>query len=340
MTLAPISRRRLFAATAGSLSLLALRAALAQELTFFRIGTGSTGETAFPIGGLIANAVSNPPGSRECEKGGSCGVPGLIAVAQSTHGAVANIEGIAEGRLEAALAQADIAYWAFHGTGPYKGKGAVANLRSIATLYSDRIHLVTRADSGIAAVGDLKGKRVSLGEKGSGTLIEARNLLEAYGIPEAAAKVSYLKAGTAADQLVRGDLDAFVVVDGPPVPSVAELARLVDIRLVPIAGPEADKLRQSHPFLLEGEIPANTYKGVDEAVPTLDVPVVLLVGAEVPTELVYGITRALWHPSTQKLLSQGHPRGKLIKLETDAERLGIQLHAGAASYYFDAGLVH
>ncbi len=340
MTSAVLCRRRFLAAAAGGMALAAMPGAHAQELTFFRIGTGSTGETHFPIGGLIANAISNPPGSRECEKGGSCGVPGLIAVAQSTLGAVANIEAMADGRLEAALAQADIAYWAFHGSGPYKGKGAVANLRAVAMLYPDSMHLVTRAESTIENVSDLRGKLVSLGESGSGTLIQARNLLQAYGLKEGDLKAQFLRSGPAADALAKGELDAFFLLDGAPVPMLGDLARSVPIRLVPINGAEADKLRQSLPFLVPGTIPAGTYKGVDVAVPTLDVPVVLLVGAQVPAELVYGITKALWHPSTQKLLAQGHPRGKLIRLEAATERLGIQLHAGAASYYFDAGLVH
>lgn len=340
MSNSPIRRRDFLALSVAGLTLAATPALRAQELTFFRIGTGSTGETHFPIGGVIANAISNPPGSRECEKGGSCGVPGLIAVAQSTHGSVANIEAIAEGRLEAALAQADVAYWAFHGSGPYKKKGAIANLRSIAMLYPDSMHLVTRAESDIHAIADLKGKRVSLGETGSGTQVEVRNLLNAFGVKERDLKTQFLKAGPAADALAKGELDAFFVVDGAPVPSIAELARSLPIRLLPIEGAPVERLREAHPFLQQGAIPAGAYKGLESAVPTLDVPVVLLVGAEVPADLVYGVTRALWHPSTQKLLAQSHPRGKLIRLEAAAEKLGIQLHAGAASYYFDAGLLH
>lgn len=326
----------LLAATLAGLS----GAAQAQEIRFFRIGTGATGETHFPLGGLIANAISNPPGSRECAKGGSCGVPGLIAVAVSTHGAVANIQALGEGRLDAALAQADIAYWAFHGTGIYKGKGAVENLRAIAMLYPDSIHLVARRDAGISGIKDLKGKRVSLGEKGSGTLVEASIILEAHGVKAAQLKPFHLRSGAAADALAAGEIDAFFVTDAGPVPAVADLARKLEIDLVPIEGPQAEKLRATYPFFLPGSIAAGTYRGQETAVATLNVGVVLLVRAEVDAELVYGITRALWHPSTQKLLTQGHPRGNLIRLEAATERMGIQLHAGAASYYFDAGLVN
>ena len=326
---------------AGVLALiLAAGMATAQDIRFFRIGTGATGETHFPLGGLIANAISNPPGSRQCDRGGSCGVPGLIAVAVSTLGSVANIEALSEGRLDAALSQADIAYWAFHGTGIYKNKGAVENLRAIAMLYPDSVHLVARRDANIRSVNDLKGKRVSLGEKGSGTPVDAAIILDAYGVKASQIKAQYVRSAVAADALIAGQLDAFFVVDAAAVPTVANLARKVPIDLVPIDGPSADKLRRAYPFLLPGEIPADSYEGVGKAVPTLNVGVVLLVGSQVDAELVYNITKSLWHPSTRKLLAEGHPRGKLINLQAATERMGIQLHAGAASYYFDVGLVN
>ena len=146
-----------------------LRPGFAQEMTFFRIGTGSTGGTYFPIGGLIANAISNPPGARPCDRGGSCGPMGLIAVAQSTDGSIANVEAIRAGRLESGLAQADIAYWAYKGLRVFKGKGKqVEKLRAIANLYPEAVHVVVRRDAKIAKIADLRGKRVSLGPRDSG----------------------------------------------------------------------------------------------------------------------------------------------------------------------------
>nr|WP_096703862.1 TAXI family TRAP transporter solute-binding subunit [Magnetospirillum sp. 15-1] len=315
--------------------------AAAQDIRFFQIGTGPTGETRFAFGGLIANAISNPPGSRECDKGGSCGVPGLVAVAKSTGGAIANIDAIAAKRLDAALVQSDIAYWAYHGTGIYKGKGAVQNLRAIAMLYPESLHLVARKDAKIHSVKDLKGKRVSLGDKDSGELVHGRLLLTAFGMTEGQIKQSFLKPGPAADALAAGQLDAMLVVDGVPVPIVAELAQRADIVLVPLAGPEVDKMRATYPFFSASSIPADTYRGTDADVKTLDVGVVLVTGAERPNDLIYGVTRALWHPSTQKLLTESHPRGKLVNLSAAGlDKLGIQLHGGASAYYFDAGVTH
>jgi len=313
--------------------------AAAQDIRFFQIGTGPTGETRFAFGGMIANAISNPPGSRECDRGGSCGVPGLVAVAKSTGGSIANIDAIATRRLDAALVQADIAYWAYHGTGIYKGKGAVQNLRAIAMLYPESLHLVARKDAGIHSVRDLKGKRVSFGDRDSGELVHGRLLLTAFGLSEGQVKLSFLKAGPAADALVAGRLDAMLVVDGLPVPILSDLAGRTDITLVSIAGPEIDRLRVQYPFLTEGTIPAGTYKGMEAEVKTMDVGMVLVTGAEQPNDLIYGITRALWHPNTRTLLTESHPRGRLFNLSATAlDRIGVQLHGGASAYYFDAGV--
>lgn len=311
----------------------------AQDIRYFRIGTGPTGESHFSIGGLIASALSNPPGSRQCDRGGSCGVPGLIAVAQSTNGAVANVQAIGAHSLDAALVQADVAYWAFHGTGIYEGKGAISNLRAIAMLYSDNVHLVARKEANIKSVADLRGKRLSLGEPGSGSLVDGRILLQAYGLKEKDVKLVNLRPGPAADLLAAGQLDAMLVIDGVPVPAIADLAAQTAVELVPVADPQAESLTKAYPFFLKGEIPGGSYQGNPGPVPTLAVGVVLLVDAQADADLVYGITKALWHPNTLKILRQGHPRGAAIHLEAETGRMGIPLHAGAAAYYFDAGLV-
>lgn len=313
-------------------------AAVAQETTYFRIGTGATGETRFAIGGLVANAISNPPGSRECSKGGSCGVPGLIAVAQSTNGAGANVDALGDGGLEAALVHADVAYWALRGSGLYKNKGPVGNLRAIAALYPDAVQLVAREGASIGKVKDLKGKRVSLGEKNSATLADSRLILAAYGLREKNLQPRYLAPAAAAEALRKGEIDAFFVVDGAPSSIVTELAKTTPISLVALNGPEITKLCEEQPFLQPGMIPAATYAGVDSPIPTVNLSVMLLVRADLPHELVYGITRALWHPSTQDLLSQTNPRGRLVHLDAETERLAIPLHPGAAAYYVDSGI--
>ncbi len=327
-------------ALAAAIGVVAVGTVLAQDIRFFQIGTGPTAETRFAFGGLLANAISNPPGSRDCDKGGSCGVPGMVAVAKSTGGSVANIEAIEAKRLDAALVQSDIAYWAYHGTGLYKDKGAAKNLRAIAMLYPESLHLVARRDAHIRSVHDLKGKRVSFGGKESGELVHGRLLLAAFGLTESQLRLSALPPGPAADAMAAGTLDAMLVIDADPVPILTELAQRTAVDLVPIAGPEADRMRAKYPFLGAATIPADTYAGLATEVKTLEVGVMLVTGANQPYDLIYGVTRALWHPSTQILLTDNQPRGKLFRLSaTEMERTGIPLHGGASAYYFDAGVI-
>jgi uncharacterized protein len=314
------------------------RTALAQGSHFFRIGTGSTGGTYFPIGAILASAISNPPGSRECDRGGSCGVPGLIAVAQSTSGSVENVRAIGEGVLESGLSQADVAFWAFHGRHTFADTGPIRNLRAIANLYPEMVHIVARRDGGILAVRDLRGKRVSLDREGSGTLVDAMLILEAYGLKPEDLTIEHLEPGPAADRLRDGALDAFFFVAGIPAAAVTDLATTTPVGLVPIAGPEADRLRQTYPFFSANSIPAGSYPG-GYSTPTVSVGAQWLVSAAVPEETVYGVTRALWHPSTGKLLQAGHPQGGHIQQETALDGIGIPLHPGAIRYYREAKLL-
>jgi uncharacterized protein len=310
----------------------------AQEMRFFRIGTGGVAGTYYPIGGLIADIISNPPGARPCDKGGSCGVPGLVAIAQSSNGAVANVDAIASGDLESGFAQSDVAYWAYTGTGIYSGHGKVQNLRAIANLYPESVHIVARKGSGIASVRDLKGKRVSLDEPGSGTLVDARIILEAFGLSENDLTPHYVKSTQAVAMIEEGQLDAFVIIAGYPTGSVAEMCAASGCELVPIEGPEVDALLERYPFFARDTIPALTYSEIGETA-TLSVGAQWLVGAEIEEELVYGITKALWHENARKLLDKGHSKAREITLQTALKGIAIPLHPGAERYYREVGLI-
>lgn len=311
-------------------------AAPAQDLRFFRIGTAAPGGTYHPVGGLISNAISNPLGSRPCDKGGSCGVPGFIASAKSTKGSVANVKAIGGGNLESGFGQADVAYWAFRGTGPFRESGAIDNLRAIANLFPESVHVVVRKDSGITRIPDLKGKRVSLGEKGSGTFAESWAILDVFGLTKDNLSATYLKPVPASIALREGKIDAFFIVAGAPIGAIEELSRTAKIGLVPIDGREADILLTRFPFFGKGKIPGGTYGGVEET-PTVHVGALWLVAAETDSDLVYGITRALWHPKTKELLENGHPLGNAIRLDSALDRIAVPLHPGAARYYFEIG---
>ena len=318
------------------LACAALSPLCAQDLRFFRIGTGAPGGTYHPVGGVISNAISNPPGSPPCDEGGSCGVPGFIASAKSTQGSIDNVKAIGTGALESGFSQADIAYWAFRGTGPLAATGAITNLRAIANLFSESVHVVARRGAGIDEISDLRGKRISLGEEGSGTVVEAWAILDAFGLDKGDFSVSYLKPVPASIQLREGKIDAFFIVAGAPIGAVQELSRSLEITVIPIMGPKADALVKSFPFFDGGVIPGGVYEGVDET-RTISVGAQWLVAAETDADLVYGITRAFWHERTGQLLAGAHRMGKDIRLASALDGIAVPLHPGAARYYFEVG---
>jgi TRAP transporter TAXI family solute receptor len=327
------------AATLGGLgaALTSSMAGAQDQVIFFRIGTGGQIGTYFPVGGLIANAISNPPGSRPCDDGGSCGVPGLIATAVATSGSEANVLALASGRMQSAFVQSDIAHWAQTATGIYSGKARVEELRAIANLYPESVHVVTRKDSGIATIGDLKGRRVSLDEPGSGTLTDARLILAAHGLSQADIQAEFLKSRAAGEKLQAGQLDAFFSVSGWPEGAIAELAAASDIALVPIGGPQAAALVDQHSFFSFNEIPSGIYRNVPQT-RTIGVNAVWATTSKQPEDLIYKVTAALWNPSTRKLLDSGHSKARFIRRETAITGLGIPLHPGAQRYYRETGM--
>lgn len=311
---------------------------LAQDIKFFTIGTGGTGATYYPLGGTIANAISNPPGSRPCAEGGSCGVENLVAVAQSSRGSVNNINGIVSGLFDSGFSQSDVAYWAYTGTGVFEDQEPKQELRAIAALYPEHIHLVARADAGIDSVKDLEGKRVSLDEAGSGTYVNAIQILEAFGLSEDDVDADYVKPGPAAEAMRNGQLDAFFITVGYPAGAITELAASMDVTLVPISGPDAEAFIEQYPFYSIEEIPAGTYEGV-AATETLAVGAQWITSSNQDAELVYEITKALWNDNTRRLLDVGHAKGRVVTAETALDGIGIPLHEGAERFYREAGLI-
>ncbi|QCO17787.1 TAXI family TRAP transporter solute-binding subunit (plasmid) [Azospirillum brasilense] len=321
------TRRLAFAAVAGAVAIGAT-VAVAQTPAFFRIGTGGTAGTYYPVGGLIANVISGTNG----------GVPGLVATAVASNGSVANINAINGGSSESGFSQSDVAYWAHTGTGLFEGKGKVEDLRVIATLYPETIHLVARKDANIKSVADLKGKRVSLDEPGSGTLVDSRIVLGAFGLTEKDVKAEYLKPGPAGDRLRDGALDAYFFVGGYPTGAISELATSSGISLVPITGPEIDKMLAQYQFFAKDTVPANTYKDVPET-PTISVNAQWLTSAKQPDDLVYNIVKTLYNEKSRAALEAGHAKGKLVTLQTATNGLGIPLHPGAEKFYKEQGVL-
>ena len=305
--------------------LLALACTGTQAQQFFRIGTGGTAGTYYPVGGMIANAVSQPGK--------------IIVTAQASNGSLANVTGIAGGALESGFSQADVASWAFTGKGVFEGKPNVPGLRLIANLYPESVHLVVRKGSGIKSVADLKGKRVALDEPGSGTLIDARIILAAYGLKDADLKPEYIKPNQAGDKMKDGAIDAFFFVGGAPAGAIAELATSgAGIELVAIDGPQADAIRKSDPFFSTDLIAADTYKGVG-ATKTLAMGAQWVTSDKADANTVYEITKALFSDATQKTLAAGHAKGRFITQDNAVKGAGIPFHLGAERFYKEAGLI-
>jgi TRAP transporter TAXI family solute receptor len=318
-----ITRRQFAALSAGvGLATFGSRFAFAQQ-QFFRIGTGGTAGTYYPIGGIIANAVSTDK---------------IVATAQATNGSVANVSAVASGASESGFSQSDVASWAYTGTGLYEGRGKVESLRAIANLYPETVHVVVRRSLSAKSIADLKGKRVSIDEPGSGSIINAKAILAAYGIKDGDYRAENLKPGPSAEKLKDGSLDAFFITGGYPVAAVTELATTTQIALLPVDGQVADKLRAQFKFFAADQIPDGTYKDV-KGVKTVSVGAQWVTSANVPADLVYAVTKALWSDKTRSALDAGHAKGKAIQKASALQGLGIPLHPGAERFYKEAGLL-
>lgn len=333
--------RRIAAAVAAAGLLVLSGAASAQEMTFFRIGTGGAGGTYFPIGGIIANAISNPPGSRPCEEGGNCGVPGLVAMAQSTNASAHNVNAIQAGQMEAGLSGAATLHFAYNGVGKYEGQ-AKPDLRIIANLYPEDLHLVLPKGGVLNGIADLKGKRVGIAQAGSGTQIAVELILADWGVTRDNIEEAELNNAQSAERIADGQLDAYFYAAGTPVAAMIQLANTKGMDLYSFTDEEVQRAIKAVPYYVPSVIPAGTYPGVDHDTNTVAVSGMLVTNANIDEELIYQITKALWSDTARKLLDNGHAKGKAITLETaldGLEGIGVPLHPGAERFYREVGMI-
>ncbi|CUH78545.1 TRAP transporter solute receptor, TAXI family [Tritonibacter multivorans] len=324
--------------TTAAATLLA-GAAFAQDPTFFRIGTGGAGGTYFPIGGTIANGISSPPGARACDQGGQCGVPGLIAIAQSTTASVFNNAAVENGELEAGLAAADVTRSMYLGEGKFEGKPH-PKLRVVANLFPEDLHLVLPKGSSIGDLGDLAEKRVGIAQAGSGTQVAVLQMLEAWGVTRDNMSEAELNNSQSAERLADGQLDGYFYAAGWPVSAMVQLASTKGMELHSFSDEDMAKINEIIPAYIPSMIPGGVYDGIDYDVKTPAVSALLNVSSDLSEELVYGITKALWNDNTRKLLDNGHAKGKQITLDTALDgilALGVPLHPGAEKFYREVG---
>ncbi|MCS6892923.1 MAG: TAXI family TRAP transporter solute-binding subunit [Rhodovarius sp.] len=336
----PIPRRGLAAALAAGLA-LAARPGAAQAPQFFRIGTGSAGGTYYPVGGIIANAISCPPGAACNVPGATDGVPGLVAVAQATQGSVQNVNLVQAGNAESGFTQSDVLHWAYTGTGLFEGRPRLDRLRFIAHLFPEHIHAVVRRDSPIRSFADLRGRRIAIGLQASGARIGSELILEANGLRAGRDfTAEFLNQQQGTERMQDRALDATITVVGYPSSAFTEFCARTGCRILPIEGEAAQRVIDRAPFYGRGVIPRTAYEGLEADVPTLTVGACWVVRDSVPADLVYGITRSLWSETTRGLLERGHAKGREIVREAALTGRGVvPLHPGAERYYREVGLL-
>lgn len=303
------------------------------QTQFLQIGTGAIEGTYYPIGRAIANIMSHPPDLPPCKPDQACGVTGLIAIAKATQGSVANLQLMKNGEIKSALCQADIANLAFIGKGIFGGDEQYKNLRMIAHLYTEHVHIIVSRKSNITKLSDLKGKRISIGTRDSGTILNAKVFLEYLGLQQNDFKEIYeVSSGQAADLMRDEKIDAFFLTAGYPVNVIETLASEKIADILSIDYRTAHELQTVHPYFGFENIPANVYTNISEKI-VLTIPAIWVVDASVDTDLVYKMTKSLWNTANIKKLNQSHPQGLSIELQKAFRNSGVPLHEGAKKYY-------
>jgi len=289
----------------------------ADKKVFVNLATGGTAGVYYPLGGAMAEIFNK-------------NIPGMNASAQSTGASVANINLIKDGKVELALVQNDIAYYAANGTEMFKDK-KVPVIQGIASLYNETIQIVTLEGKGIKTVADLKGKRVAVGALGSGTEANARQIMEIFGITYADIKPQYLSFGEAANGLKDGNIDVAFVTAGAPTAAIQDIAAQNKVALVGIPADKAEALIKKYPFYAKQTIKGKTYPTVTEDVQTVAVKAMLVTSEKVDADLVYKMTKAMF--SNLDRIKAAHAQGANVQKATALEGMGIKVHAGADKFF-------
>lgn len=284
---------------------------------FINIATGGTAGVYYPLGGAIAEILNK-------------NIPGMNATAQSTGASVANINMLKDGKVEIAMVQNDIAFYAFKGTEMFKDK-QVPGMKAISTLYNETIQIVVMENSSIKSITDLKGKKVAVGSIGSGTEANARQILEIHNITINDIKPQYLSFGEAANGLKDGNVDAAFVTAGYPTAAIQDIAFQHKVRLLPVESSKADDLIKKYPFYAKQTVKANTYPGQTTDIDTVAVKAMLVVPEKLDPDLVYKMTKAIY--SNTDRLKAAHKLGEGITKQSASEGMPIPLHPGAEKFF-------
>ena len=263
-------------AAAGSASTGAA-AAGAQSLT---LATGGTTGTYYAVGGVMSTVLNKK-------------LTKSSLTVTSTGASKANIQLLSDGEANLAIVQNDVMHYAATGTDLFEAEGKYESFSSVCGMYDETVQLVT-TNANIKSVKDLKGKTVCVGDAGSGTEFNAKQVLAAYGMSFDDITVNNASFGDSADSLKDGKIDAAFVVAGAPTTAVVDLSTAAQVYVIPVDGAERDSLMKDYAFYTKTTIPAGTYKGQDADVETVSVRATLFAADDVAEDAVYGLGRAMF----------------------------------------------
>lgn len=295
---------------------------------FVTIGTGGVTGVYYPTGGAICRLVNR--GRKD---------HGIRCSVESTGGSVYNLNALREGGLDLAVTQSDWQYHAYTGTSIFAGQGAFKDLRSVFSLHTEAFTVIVRADSGINKFEDIVGKRVNVGNPGSGNRATMEVVMKAEGWTMKSFKLaSELKGSEQPQALCDNKIDVMIYNAGHPNGAVQEVATSCDVKLIPVTGPVIDKLIASSPYYATTTIPGGMYAGNPEDIKTFGVKATFVSSAKVDEDVIYQIVKAVFDNFDNfKTL---HP----VFVNLDPRRLiregnSAPLHKGAEKYFREKGLM-
>jgi len=316
------------AAAVGALSVFGPNGASAAEQRFITIGTGGVTGVYYPTGGAICRLVNK--GRKE---------HGIRCSVESTGGSVYNINTIRAGELDMGVAQSDWQYHAYHGTSKFQDAGPFKELRAVFSVHPEPFTVMARADSGIKNFDDMKGKRVNVGNPGSGQRGTMEVVMGAKGWKMSDFSLaSELKSAEQSKALCDNKIDAMVFTVGHPNASIKEAATTCDTVMVNVDGAAVQKLIDDNGYYRSATIPGGMYRGSDGDVKTFGVGATFVSSTAVPDDVVYEVVKAVFEnfDDFKKL----HPAfANLKKEEMVKDGLSAPLHPGAAKYYKEVGLI-
>ncbi|WP_159588085.1 TAXI family TRAP transporter solute-binding subunit [Chelativorans xinjiangense] len=315
-----------FGIAAAMLGALSAGTAMAQEQRFVSVGTGGVTGVYYPVGGAICRLMNQT----RREHGIRCSV-------ESTGGSVFNVNAIKGGDLEFGVVQSDVQYNAANGEANFAEDGAHENLRSVFSLHPEPLTVVARADSGVAAFDDLKGKRVNIGNPGSGQRALMDLLIAEKGWTNSDfALAAELAPAEQSSALCDNNIDAFAYTVGHPAGAIEEATTTCDSVIVPVEGEAVDKLVEGNPYYFKAVIPGGMYRGTDEDVNTFGVGATVVTSADVPEDVVYTFVSSVFDNFDD--FKSLHPAlANLTPEQMVGQGNSAPMHPGAEKYYQEKG---